>query len=166
MNIFPKIMKAASEKGIKDLVHGANTDDLKDFRPGFSAASELGVAAPMIEAGLSKQNIRDLSKMMLLETWNKPAMSCLATRIPYGVPITIESLKMVEEAENTLFDLGFTACRVRHHGNLARIELPREDIERMINGKMRDSVVGKLRKTGYLYVSIDLEGYIQGSMNR
>jgi len=166
MNIFPKIMKAASEKGIKDLVHGANTDDLKDFRPGFSAASELGVAAPMIEAGLSKQNIRDLSKMMLLETWNKPAMSCLATRIPYGVPITIESLKMVEEAENTLFDLGFTACRVRHHGNLARIELPKEDIERMINGKMRDSVVGKLRKTGYLYVSMDLEGYIQGSMNR
>ncbi|MFO7665940.1 MAG: ATP-dependent sacrificial sulfur transferase LarE [Desulfobacterales bacterium] len=166
MNIFPMMMKTASKKGIKDLVHGANIDDLKDFRPGFSAASELGVAAPMIEAGLSKQDIRDLSKMMLLETWNKPAMACLATRIPYGVPITIESLKMIEEAENILIDLGFTACRVRHHGNLARIELPKEDIERMINWKMRNSVVGKLKKAGYLYVSIDLEGYIQGSMNR
>ncbi len=166
MNLFPRMMKAALKKGIRDLAHGANIDDLKDFRPGFSAASELGVAAPMIEAGLSKQEIRLLSKKMGLGTWNKPAMACLATRIPYGAPITIESLKMIEEAENALLDLGFTACRVRHHGNLARIELPKEDIERMINGKMRDSVVGKLRKTGYLYVSMDLEGYIQGSMNK
>ena len=132
----------------------------------FQPPQSWAIAAPMIEAGLSKQDIRLLSKKMRLETWNKPAMACLATRIPYGAPITIESLKMIEEAENTLVDLGFTACRVRHHGNLARIELPKEDIERMINWKMRNSVVGKLKKAGYLYVSIDLEGYIQGSMNR
>lgn len=166
MNLFPMMIRAAKKKGIRDLVHGANTDDLKDFRPGFSAASELGIAAPMIEAGLSKIDIRLLSKKMHLGTWNKPAMACLATRIPYGVPITIKSLKMIEEAENGLIDLGFTACRVRHHGNLARIELPKEDIERMIKDKMRNSVAGKLRKAGYLYISIDLEGYIQGSMNR
>lgn len=165
-NLFPKMVEAASKMGITKLAHGANTDDLKDFRPGSSAASALGIAAPMIEAELSKQDIRDLSKMMLLETWNKPAMACLATRIPYGTAITIESLKMIEEAENALIDFGFGACRVRHHGNLARIELAREDFDTMIHGKMKDSVVGKLKKAGYLYVSMDLEGYIQGSMNR
>lgn len=160
------MIEAASKMGITKLAHGANTDDLKDFRPGFSAASEMGIASPMIEAGLSKQDIRDLSKMMLLETWDKPAMACLATRIPSGTAITIESLKMIEEAENALIDFGFSTCRVRHHGNLARIELAKEDFDRMINEKMRDFVVGKLKKAGYLYVSMDLEGYIQGSMNR
>ncbi|MDP2863640.1 MAG: ATP-dependent sacrificial sulfur transferase LarE [Desulfobacterales bacterium] len=165
-NLFPKMIEAASKMGISKLAHGANTDDLKDFRPGFSAASEMVIASPMIEAGLSKQDIRDLSKMMLLETWDKPAMACLATRIPYGTAITIESLKMIEEAENTLIDLGFSACRVRHHGNLARIELAKKDFDRMMNEKTRDSVVGKLKKAGYLYVSMDLEGYVQGSMNR
>ncbi len=165
-NLFPKMVESASKMGISKLAHGANTDDLKDFRPGFTAASELGIEAPMIDAGLSKQDIRDLSKKMLLETWNKPAMACLATRIPYGTAITIESLKMIEEAENALIDFGFSTCRVRHHGNLARIELANEDFDRMINEKMRDSVVGKLKKAGYLYVSMDLEGYIQGSMNR
>lgn len=165
-NLFPKMIEAAAVMGIPKVAHGANTDDLKDFRPGFSAASELGIAAPMIEAGLSKQDIRDLSKMMGLETWDKPAMACLATRIPYGDAITIESLNMIEEAENALNDLGFVACRVRHHGNLARIETAKEEFDRMMDQNMRDSVVVKLKKAGYLYVSIDLEGYIQGSLNR
>ena len=165
-NLFPLMIKAASKKGIKYLAHGANTDDLKDFRPGFSAAYELGIAAPMISAGLSKQDIRLLSKKMRLGTWNKPSMACLATRIPYGTPVTKESLKMIEEAEYALADLGFGTCRVRHHGTLARIELAREEFERMIKEKMRKSVVEKMKKAGYLYVSMDLEGYIQGSMNR
>lgn len=165
-NLFPKMVEAASKMGITKLAHGANTDDLKDFRPGFSAASELGVAAPMIEAGLSKQDIRDLSKKMRLETWDKPAMACLATRIPYGTPVTEERLKMIEDAENALIDLGFSACRVRHHGDLARIEVAGGDFGRMIKKKERESVVEKVKKAGYLYVSMDLEGYIQGSMNR
>lgn len=165
-NLFPLMIKEASKKGIIDIVHGANTDDLEDFRPGFSAAYELGIAAPLISAGLSKQDIRHLSKKMRLQTWNKPAMACLATRIPYGTPVTTESLKMIEEAEYALADLGFGTCRVRHHGTLARIELSREEFEIMINEKMRKSVVGKMKKAGYLYVSMDLEGYIQGSMNR
>jgi len=165
-NLFPKMKEAASKAGIGEIVHGANTDDLDDFRPGFSAASELRIVAPMIDAGLTKQDIRNLSKSMLLETWNKPAMACLATRIPYGTAITIESLKMIEEAENALIDLGFTGCRVRHHGNLARIELVKNDFDRMAVEKTRDLVVEKIKSAGYLYVSMDLEGYIQGSMNR
>ncbi len=165
-NLFLLMIQAASKKGIREIVHGANTDDLKDFRPGFKAASELNIAAPLIDAGLSKQDIRNLSKEMLLETWDKPAMACLATRIPYGVAITIESLKMIEEAENVLLDLGFTTCRVRHHGSLARIELTKGEFHKVINEKNRELLVKKIKNAGYLYVSIDLEGYVQGSMNR
>jgi uncharacterized protein len=165
-NLFPLMIQAASKKGIREIVHGANTDDLNDFRPGFKAALELNIAAPLIDAGLSKQDIRNLSKEMLLETWNKPAMACLATRIPYGVAITIESLKMIEEAENVLLDLGFTTCRVRHHGSLARIELTKGEFRKVINEKTRELLVKKIKNAGYPYVSIDLEGYVQGSMNR
>jgi pyridinium-3,5-biscarboxylic acid mononucleotide sulfurtransferase len=165
-NLFPLMIKEAEKRGIRILAHGANTDDLKDFRPGFKAASELGIAAPMIDAGLSKQDIRLLSKKMRLETWNKPSMACLATRIPYGMPVTLDALRMIEKAENALADIGFFGCRVRHHGNLARIELPGGDFERITGDKMRKKVAEKLKKAGYLYVSIDLEGYVQGSMNR
>lgn len=165
-NLFPLMIQAASNKGINNLVHGANIDDLKDFRPGFKAASEFGVAAPMIDAGFSKQDIRDLSKKMRLITWNKPAMACLATRIPYGTAITKENLRMIEEAEKVLLDLGFKACRVRHHGNIARIELAKKEFHRMMNEKTRTLLVEKIKNAGYLYVSIDLEGYVQGSMNR
>jgi uncharacterized protein len=166
MNLFPLMIRAAQKRGIGILAHGANTDDLKDFRPGFKAASELNIAAPMVDAGLSKEDIRLLSKKMGLETWNKPAMACLATRIPYGMPVTIDVLKMIDKAENALADLGFFGCRVRHHGYLARIEFANEDFERVIKDGMRKKVAGKLKKAGYLYVSMDLEGYVQGSMNR
>jgi uncharacterized protein len=165
-NLFPRMIAAVTETGTKHVAHGANTDDLKDFRPGFKAAIEYGIEAPMIEAGLSKEDIRLLSKDMLLETWNKPAMACLATRIPYGDTITTESLRMIEEAEDSLADLGFIACRVRHHGNLARIELQKEDLSRIPFEDIRNLVIDKIKKAGYLYVSIDLEGYIQGSLNR
>lgn len=165
-NLFPLMIKEAKKKGIRNIAHGANTDDLDDFRPGFKAASELGIAAPMIDAGLSKQDIRILSKKMRLATWNKPAMACLVTRIPSGTPITAEDLKMIEEAEYALADLGFGLCRVRHHGNLARIELSSEEFKKIIKDKMRKRVVEKIKQAGYLYVSMDLEGYLQGNMNR
>lgn len=165
-DLFPKLLESALKSGIKDLAHGANMDDLNDFRPGFLAASELKIAAPLIDAGLSKQEIRELSKNMNLETWNKPAMACLATRIPYGATVTVESLKKIEEAENTLIDLGFSTCRVRHHGNLARIEVPPEDFEKILSKENKDAIIKKIKKTGYLYVAMDIEGYIQGSMNR
>ncbi|MBU4011476.1 MAG: TIGR00268 family protein, partial [Proteobacteria bacterium] len=152
--------------GIKDLAHGANMDDLKDFRPGFVAASELKIAAPLIDAGLSKQEIRRLSKNINLETWNKPAMACLATRIPYGATITIASLKKIEEAENALIDLGFSTCRIRHHDNLARIEVLPKDFKKILNKENKEAIIKKIKEAGYLYVAMDIEGYFQGSMNR
>ncbi|MGB5157467.1 ATP-dependent sacrificial sulfur transferase LarE [Desulfobacterium sp. N47] len=165
-NLFPRLLECAVKSGIKDLAHGANMDDLDDFRPGFMAASELKIAAPLIDAGFSKQQIRELSKNMNLETWNKPAMACLATRIPYETAITIESLKMIEKAENALIDLGFDSCRVRHHGNLARIEVLPKDFKKILNRENKEAVIKKIKEAGYLYVAMDLEGYIRGSMNR
>ncbi len=165
-NLFPKLLKAALKSGITDLAHGANMGDLDDFRPGFLAASELKIAAPLIDAGLSKKDIRELSKNMNLETWNKPAMACLATRIPYGTAITYETIKKIEQAENALTDLGFGACRVRHHGNIARIEVPPRDFEKILCEENKNAIINKIKKAGYLYVALDLEGYIPGSMNR
>ncbi|MBU3947922.1 MAG: ATP-dependent sacrificial sulfur transferase LarE [Proteobacteria bacterium] len=165
-NLFPKLLECALKSGIKDLAHGANMDDLKDFRPGFVAASELKIAAPLIDAGLSKQEIRRLSKNINLETWNKPAMACLATRIPYGATITIASLKKIEEAENALIDLGFSTCRIRHHDNLARIEVLPKDFKKILNKENKEAIIKKIKEAGYLYVAMDIEGYFQGSMNR
>ncbi|MBU1055583.1 MAG: ATP-dependent sacrificial sulfur transferase LarE [Proteobacteria bacterium] len=164
--LFPKMLEYAVKSGVKDLVHGANVDDLNDFRPGFSAASESKIAAPLIDAGLSKKDIRQLSKNMNLETWNKPAMACLATRIPYGTSITAEILNKIEDAENALIDLGFSTCRVRHHGDLARIEVPPKDFKKILSKENMEAIIKTIKKAGYLYVTMDIEGYIQGSMNR
>ncbi|MFH2047037.1 MAG: ATP-dependent sacrificial sulfur transferase LarE [Pseudomonadota bacterium] len=165
-NLFPKMLEYAVKSGVKDLAHGVNVDDLNDFRPGFSAASESKIAAPLIDAGLTKKDIRQLSKNMNLETWNKPAMACLATRIPYGTSITPEILNKIEHAENALIDLGFNTCRVRHHGDLARIEVPPKDFKKILSKENKEAIIKTIKKAGYLYVTMDIEGYIQGSMNR
>lgn len=165
-NLFPKMLEYAVKSGVKYLAHGANVDDLNDFRPGFSAASELNVAAPLIDAGFSKKDIRKLSKNMNLETWNKPAMACLATRIPYGTSITAEILNKIEDAENALIDLGFSTCRVRHHGDLARIEVPPKDFKKILSKENKEAIIKTIKTSGYIYVTMDIEGYIQGSMNR
>ena len=165
-NLFEKLIEIASDIGIKYIAHGANTDDLEDFRPGLTAAQEMGVLAPMIDAGLTKDDIRLLSKEMNLETWNKPALACLATRIPYGTPVTVKALEMVDQAEDVLINLGFNACRVRKHENMARIEVNPKEIETISDKKNREIIVRKLRKIGFSYVTVDLEGYIQGNMNR
>ena len=163
--LFEDLLKIACNKGIKHVAHGANVDDLDDFRPGFAAAQEMGIKAPLVDAGLTKNDIRTLSKHMKLKTWNKPQMACLATRIPYGRPITTKDLKMIEQAEQFILSFGFTACRVRLHGNVARIEVNPGDIEKMLDQKVRSSVIEKLREIGFTYVAVDLEGYQQGSMN-
>ena len=165
-NLFEKLIKIASNIGIKYIAHGANTDDLEDFRPGHTAAQEMGVLAPMIDAGLTKDDIRLLSKEMNLETWNKPALACLATRIPYETPITVKALEMVDQAEDALISLGFNACRVRKHENMARIEVNPKEIETISDKKIRETIVRKFRKIGFSHVTVDLEGYIQGNMNR
>jgi len=115
--LFTDLLKIASARGIEHVAHGANMDDLEDFRPGYTAAQEMGIVAPLVDAGMRKNDIRALSNQMNLKTWNKPSMACLATRIPYGKPLTEKALKMVEHAENIIFDRGFSTCRVRVHNN-------------------------------------------------
>lgn len=156
----------ANQKGIQHVAHGANIDDLSDYRPGFAAAQEMGIKAPMVDARLTKNDIRRLSKQMNLTTWNHPPMACLATRIPYGTPITNKDLKMIEQAEQVLKTVGIKGCRVRVHDKVARIEVDAGDIERIIDQKTRSVIIEKLRKIGFSHVAVDLEGYCQGSMNR
>ena len=165
-HLIEDLLKISNDRGIEYVAHGANIDDLDDFRPGFAAAQEMGIKAPLVDAGLTKNDIRRLSKQMNLTTWNKPPMACLASRIPYGTPITVSNLKMVDQAEQVLFGLGFIGFRVRVHGKVARIEVDFRDIERIIDQKTRSLVVEKLRKIGFSHVAVDLEGYHQGSMNR
>lgn len=164
-SIMEDIQKIADEKKIKYIAHGANKDDLMDYRPGFKAAEEMAVLAPLIEADLTKSDIRSLSKAMHLETWNKPAGACLATRIPYNTPLTPSLLMQVEQAEEVLFSLGFDSCRVRHHGSIARIELKQESFAQIFAEQIRQAVVTRLKEIGFSFVALDLEGYVQGSMN-
>ena len=164
--LFEDCFKYARELGIAHVAHGANCDDLNDFRPGFRAAAERGVVAPLIEAGLNKDDIRRLAKHLGLTNWNRAAGACLASRIPYGQALSKQVLAMVAAAEETLHDQGFDACRVRHHGKVARIEVPPEDLSRLIEGPLRRKIVKQLRAIGYAHVALDLEGYRQGSLNR
>ncbi|WP_300667881.1 ATP-dependent sacrificial sulfur transferase LarE [Desulfoluna sp.] len=161
-----RMSKEAGAVGVSNVVHGVNCDDLSDYRPGVKAAEELGIEAPMVVAGLFKADIRALAEYLGLDVAHKPAMSCLATRIPYGEPITPEKLAMVEAAEAALDDLGFLQFRVRHHGPVARIEFSQDDLMRLFNDSLMAQVVAGVRKAGYLHVAADLEGYGQGRMNR
>ncbi len=164
--VFSDILKIARDMGVEHVAHGANLDDLEDFRPGFAAANEMGVKAPLVDAGLTKNDIRALSKKMSLETWNKPPMACLATRIPYGTPINTRDLKMVEQAEDVLLQLGFGSCRVRLHDKVARIEVDLKEITKVLDQGIRQQIIEKFRAIGFFHVALDLEGYRQGSMNR
>lgn len=156
----------AGEMGFHNLAHGANVDDLSDFRPGARAAEELGVVAPLIEAGLTKTDIRALARYLGLPNWNRPAMACLATRIPYGLKIQRDVLHRIDQAETYLHQLGVNHCRIRHHGDLARIEVDAAQIERLSKPRMRKRIVEGLRALGYAHVCLDLEGYASGKMNR
>ena len=164
--IFAEIIRIAASMGIERVAHGVNLDDLEDYRPGLKAAEEMGVVAPLADAGLTKADIRALSRRMRLPTWNKPSMACLASRIPYGRPITPEVLKMVEAAEEILQGLGFSGCRVRHHGEVARIEMAAGDVNRAMRPAVRSQILKDLKDIGFAHVTVDLEGYVQGSLNR
>ena len=159
------LLKIANERGISHVAYAANIDDLGDYRPGMDAAREMGIIAPLLDTQICKEEIRFLSKEMGLPTWNKPAMACLASRIPYGEPITTEKLKMVEEAEDFLANQGFSQYRVRHHGPVARIEVEGLEITKIVEPMLRKSIVHKFRQIGFYHVTIDLEGYVSGSMN-
>jgi uncharacterized protein len=165
-SLFEKLVAIAQEKGIECVAHAANMDDLGDYRPGLRAAKEMGVMAPLVDVGLRKEEIRFLSKEIGLSTWDKPAMSCLATRIPYGSTVTAEKLKMIEQSEAFLFDKGIRQCRVRHHGSVARIELEGPGLRMIMGDELRKAIVRKFKEIGFLHVAVDLEGYVSGSMNR
>jgi len=163
--LFRELLAIATEDSIPVVVEGSTLDDDQDHRPGRLAIQELGVRSPLKEAAFTKTEIRELSRALDLPTWDKPSFACLASRFPYGEEITEEGLKRVDEAEDFLFGLGFKQVRVRHYGNLARIELLKEEMERLVNGSLSEKVVKRLKKIGYHYVTLDLQGFRSGSMN-
>ncbi len=163
--LFSKIKHTAEELGIPNVADGSNLDDLNDYRPGMRALQELGAISPLKQAGMTKADIRALSREMGLPTWNKPAFACLASRFPYGQPITKEKLLRVERAEQFLLDHGFTQFRVRCHEDVARIEVPAEDRARFLDLAFAKEVYAAFQSFGFAYVSLDLLGYRMGSMN-
>ena len=164
-SLFAHFREIADEHGIHHLLEGSNVDDDGDYRPGAQAVTESGALSPLREAGFTKQEIRQLSHEMGLSTWDKPSFACLASRFPYGETITRKKLKAVEASESLLFDLGFKQVRVRHHGNLARIELNADQIGTLLQPHVREAVYAGVQQAGFTYVSIDLRGYRTGSMN-
>lgn len=165
LELFGKLKKMATDLGFSVVFDGANYDDINDYRPGMKAAMELGIVSPLKEAKLTKNDIRKLSKEMGLKTWDKPARACLASRIPYGEKITPLKLDRISRAENFLEDLGFTQVRVRYHDDLARIEFENDEMKRIFSKNLQTKIHNKLRDLGFTYVTLDLLGYRQGSMN-
>ena len=164
--LFTKILSIAAEHGITYVAEGSNMDDNGDYRPGLTAVAELGIKSPLREAELTKEEIRLLSKEMGLPTWDKPSFACLSSRFVYGETITKEKLSMVEKAEQRLLDLGFRQVRVRIHNNIARIEIDRAEFEKLIQPEISEPLSRYLHELGFLYASLDLDGYKTGSMNK
>ncbi|MCX7710106.1 MAG: ATP-dependent sacrificial sulfur transferase LarE [Clostridia bacterium] len=163
--LFTKILDVAKEYDIEYVADGSNVDDLGDYRPGMKAVKELGVISPLKEVGMTKEDIRILSREMDLPTWDKPAFACLSSRFPYGHKITREKLEMVDKAEQFLLDLGFKQVRVRHHGDIARIEVSTKERSKFFDEELMDNVNKRFKEIGFTYVSLDLKGYRTGSMN-
>lgn len=163
--LFTKLRDIARDKGLQSIVDGANADDTSDYRPGMQAGKELGVRSPLMEAGLSKAEIRQLSKELKLPTWDKPSFACLSSRFPYGHKITLEKLDQIEEGESFIRSLGYKQVRVRHHGEIARIEVDSDKISELTAQPLKDKITVKLKSLGFSYVTIDLEGFRSGSMN-
>ena len=164
-NLFTVCEAKAAELGIDNIVDGLNLDDLHDYRPGMQAASEKRVRHPLVEAELSKAEIRELSRAMRLPTWDRPASPCLSSRFPYGTEITVEGLEKVAAGERLLHAMGFRVARVRFHGEVARLELERSEIARIFETEIRDIVEREFKKIGFRFVAIDLKGFRSGSLN-
>jgi uncharacterized protein len=164
-SLFTELVTFAREHNYKYVVDGSNADDLDDFRPGMKALNEMGIRSPLLEAGLTKNEIRELSRNDGLEIWDKPAMACLLTRIPYDTEISEGILSMIEQAESMLCTRGYPGIRVRVHGDIARIECLPGYIEKIIQNPDREYIINQLKKIGFRYVSLDLEGYRTGSSN-
>jgi uncharacterized protein len=163
--LYGVLSSLAAARGIPAIVDGSNADDRSDYRPGRKAAREFGVRSPLDESDLTKADIRELSRLAGLPTWDEPASACLSSRIPYHSEVTGEKLRMIERAETVLRDLGFRVCRVRHHDTLARLEIGRDEMQRALDPDVRERIVRELRAIGYQHVAIDLQGYRMGSLN-
>ena len=163
--LYEKLPRLARERGFRAVCDGANLDDLGDFRPGRQAAREFGVISPLIECGITKADVRELSRRHGLPTWDKPASACLASRIPYGMAVTWEKLRTIERGEDLLRDLGFRLFRVRHHGALVRLELGADELRRALEPGMIERLVRAFKARGFTFVTLDLEGYRQGALN-
>jgi len=163
--LFSVLKKKAEEIRFSHVACGENMDDQESFRPGMRACQELGISTPLIKAGLTKKDIRELSREKKLSTWNKPSMSCLATRFPYHTPLTKKALSMIEESEDFIRSLGVKQLRVRHYGETARIEVMPDDMKILIRRPIRKKILNKLRQIGYTYIALDLKGYRTGSMD-
>jgi pyridinium-3,5-biscarboxylic acid mononucleotide sulfurtransferase len=161
--LYTRLESVREERGFKLVIDGTNADDLGDHRPGLRAARNLGVRSPLEEIGMTKDEIRQISNALGLRTWDKPAFACLSSRFPYGTPITVEKLKQVAEAERVLRLLGFKGFRVRHHDEIARIEVPPDDFARIV--EQHDEIVSGIKAAGYRFVTMDLKGYTSGSLN-
>jgi pyridinium-3,5-biscarboxylic acid mononucleotide sulfurtransferase len=163
--LFGELGNLRVARGFAAVAYGVNADDLGDFRPGHRAAREHGVVAPLLDAGLAKMEVRELSRSAGLSTWDRPASACLASRIPYGIPVRVEELSRIERAESVLREMGFHQFRVRAHGELGRIEVAPEELPKALQLDVTRVMASRLRQAGFTYVTLDLEGYRQGSLN-
>jgi uncharacterized protein len=163
--LYTKLESLATSRGIDFIVDGSTMDDLDDYRPGRQAAKEHSVRSPLIEVGMSKADIRELSRRVALPTWNKPASPCLSSRIAYGTTVTIERLTKVDRGEEILREFGFREFRVRHHDTLVRLEISTAEMDRVLNKDVLDQLAARFRELGFKYITLDLEGYRTGSMN-
>lgn len=163
--LFGKLKEIADNEGYKFILDGSNCDDMNDWRPGRKAALDHDVRSPLIEAGLNKKEIREISAELKIPLWDRPSSPCLASRFPYGEEITSTALKQVSEAEGFLRSFGFIEFRVRHHGNMARIELKEDDMEKLLSPQVRKAVTEKFKTLGYRFIALDIEGFRSGRMN-
>jgi len=163
--LFTRLDEVGAERGVHHIIYGVNKDDLGDYRPGQNAARLHEAKAPLVEAGLTKAEIRELSRLAGLRTWDRPASACLSSRIPYGTPVTPETIKTVENGEEAIKALGFRQFRVRFHGELVRIEIARDELERAFTLQMAEAFTNIFKPLGFNYVTLDLQGYRQGAMN-
>jgi pyridinium-3,5-biscarboxylic acid mononucleotide sulfurtransferase len=164
--LFQSLKEIAGREGLQQVIEGSNSDDTSDYRPGLAAARDLGIRSPLMEAGLTKDDIRLLSRELGLPTWDKPASACLSSRIPYGTAIEESVLKRIDAAEDVLRSLGFSQVRVRHHGDVARIEVSDDEMPLLLEKALRRKIAARFRELGYVYTAIDAEGYATGSMNK
>jgi len=163
--LFTRLEEVGRQRGYENIVYGVNMDDLGDYRPGQNAARQHDVKAPLVDAGLTKAEIRELSRLAGLPTWDRPASACLSSRVPYGTPVTVETVKTVESGEEQIKALGFRQFRVRFHGEVVRIEIARDEMEKALSLPIAARFTRIFKDLGFQYVTLDLEGYRQGSMN-